>query len=197
MATKHGFNFSDDLFSFVARRLATTHQDAVYDMCADATVRLFKEDDLGQSSLRMVQALTKSIKHKEYRVSPATIRLFLHLKFNINVLETLNKKDDPKAGDKRSHTKMTLDLVLSSEKRAHISKKMKKRKKAQKVIDQEMREAEAEYSVEERSKVQSELLKNIFVIYFRILKHATSTRLFPVTLEGLSRYITDRAAANV
>ncbi|KAJ9058146.1 hypothetical protein DSO57_1015372 [Entomophthora muscae] len=188
MANKHNFNFADELFSFVARRLATTHRDAIYDLCADATVRLFKEDELGQSSLRMVQALTKSIKHKEYRVSSNTIRLFLHLKFNINVLESLNKKDNKKAGDKRSQPKMTLDLVLSSEKRAHISKKMKKRNKEAKVVEQEMREAEAEYSVEERSKVQSELLKNIFVIYFRILKHAASTKLFPVTLEGLSKF---------
>ncbi|KAI0232182.1 hypothetical protein L0F63_005700 [Massospora cicadina] len=188
---KHGFNFSEQVFLFVARRLATTHQDSVYEGCVDATARLFKEDELGQSSLRMIQALTRSIKHKEYRVAPATIRLFTHLKFNIDVLRSSSKdgaNNEKKAGDKRSHSKMTLDLVLPSEKRQHISKRMKKRAKANKVIEQELREAEAEYSVEERNKVQSELLKNIFVIYFRILKHATSTSLFPVTLEGLSKF---------
>lgn len=191
MATHPDFNFSEQLFLFVARRLSTCNQDSVYELCLDATIRLFKEDELGQNSLNMVQALTKSIKNKEYKVAPPTIRLFLHIKFSINVLQANNKDNkgitEKYTGFKRKR-KITVDSKLLSEQKERLSKKMKKRAKAQKEINLELREAEAEYTLEERSRVQSELLKNIFVIYFRVLKESTSTLLFPVTLEGLSKF---------
>jgi nucleolar complex protein 3 len=57
----------------------------------------------------------------------------------------------------------------------------------QKDLEQEMKEADAAVSHEERDRMQGETLKVVFVTYFRILK-ARTPGLMGAVLEGLARY---------
>ncbi|KAI9293580.1 NOC3p-domain-containing protein [Neoconidiobolus thromboides FSU 785] len=188
MVSKAGFNFEDDIIQFIARKMSTTNEDMDLDRCIEYSVRLFKEDEIGYSSLKLVQSLTKSIKHKEYKIAAKVLRIFIHLKLSDNLIKKDSDNKNKKDKDNKNKRKIVVDKKLLDERKEHLSKKRKKRMKAQKEIEREMQEAEAEYTVEEKDKVQSELLKSIFIIYFRVLKEAPSTRLFPVTLEGLSKF---------
>jgi nucleolar complex protein 3 len=51
-----------------------------------------------------------------------------------------------------------------------------------------MAEAEAEVDEEERAQVQTETLKNLFVLYFSILKFPGKSALLPAALEGLCHF---------
>lgn len=59
--------------------------------------------------------------------------------------------------------------------------------KERKVIEKEMKAADATVSHEDRDRMQSETLKLVFVTYFRILK-LRSPNLMGAVLEGLARY---------
>jgi len=61
-------------------------------------------------------------------------------------------------------------------------------KKEQKEINKELREAGAEVDQEERKTVQTETLKLLFALYFRILKNPTPTPLLPSALSGISKF---------
>jgi len=69
----------------------------------------------------------------------------------------------------------------------HLSKKAKKALKEQKEINKELREAEAEVDKEERKTTQTETLKLLFALYFRILKNPP-TPLLPAALTGISTF---------
>ena len=88
----------------------------------------------------------------------------------------------------------------------HLTKKMKKVLRENKEIAKEFRETEAEVDKEERAITvtlsfslfpntycfplfqQTETLKLLFTVYFRILKNPGATPLLPAALHGISRF---------
>ncbi|CAD0082218.1 unnamed protein product [Aureobasidium vineae] len=77
--------------------------------------------------------------------------------------------------------------VKQKQKREFRTKKERKRLREVKGVEKEFREADATVSHEERDKNQSEMLKLVFVAYFRILKQRVP-QLMGAVLEGLARY---------
>ncbi|CAG8518114.1 3139_t:CDS:10 [Diversispora eburnea] len=73
----------------------------------------------------------------------------------------------------------------------HLTRKMKKLEKERKIIENEMKEAEAVVDKEEREKTHTETLKLVFTTYFRILKYAKTSPLLLSVLEGLTNVTTE------
>lgn len=69
-----------------------------------------------------------------------------------------------------------------------ISKKEKKRKREMKKLEKEMQETEAVESQQKRAKLQTEILKFVFVTYFRVLKTVGHSPLLSPVLEGLAKF---------
>jgi nucleolar complex protein 3 len=155
----------------------------VYDSCK----LVFEEDKLGENSLLITKTLLRLMKNKDYNIPSETIELLNYLNLNLSVgdkVDELTTNDDPKQHHKNGKKNKRVIAELSQ----HVSKKQKKKQKVDKELADELREAEAEYTREEVSKFQSETLKQVFIIYFRILKTNPPSPLIPTVLDGLINF---------
>ena len=60
--------------------------------------------------------------------------------------------------------------------------------KEQKKVDKDLQEADAQVSVEERERLQSDTLKIVFSLYFRILKESREAAMLSVVLDGIGTF---------
>ncbi|KAG5654528.1 hypothetical protein H0H81_001169 [Sphagnurus paluster] len=183
------FNFRLNLMGCIVARLSRRSWDTASDLCLNTLVRVFREDLTGVVSLEVVRLLNRMVKEKRFNVHPEVLSCLLHLRLKtelgVRASETATDKpqknpSSSKAAARRAKGKST-DLP-------HLSKKAKKALKEKKEIDKEFREAEAEVDKEERAITQTETLKLLFVLYFRIIKNPRSTPLLPAALHGISKF---------
>ncbi|RFU29965.1 hypothetical protein B7463_g6353, partial [Scytalidium lignicola] len=176
------FNFRGELLKILVSKLSTRKLDVDFVKCRETIETLFRNDEEGTQSLDAVSLLTKMMKARGYRVDESVLNTFLHLrllsefswKASTNHIDKPGKDDEP--GGKRS-----------KKERDFRTKKQRKLLKEQKIVEKEMKQADAIVSHEERDKMQAETLKLVFVTYFRILK-LRSPDLMGAVLEGLARY---------
>lgn len=186
------FNFRSNLLVLIVTRLSSLKFTPASKLCADALISLFREDPSGEVSLDAVRILTKMIKSRSYVVHEEVVKVFFHLRLREELhgvkmdvdgrieRPSSNQTSSEAPGKKRKKGKAAAPGQYQSKRQRKISKE-------QKAIDREMHEAEAEYSREERQRMHNETLKLVFVVYFRILKHASTSSLLPAALEGLAK----------
>ncbi|KAF8853045.1 nucleolar complex-associated protein 3 [Acephala macrosclerotiorum] len=176
------FNFRSDLLKILVGKLSTRRVDNDFVKCRETIETLFRDDDDGTPSLDAVSILTKMMKGKGYRVDESVLNTFLHLRLlsEFSWKASTNYIEKPKDGDNFGGKNL-------KEKRVFRTKKERKLMKERKVIEKEMKAADATVSHEDRDRMQSETLKLVFVTYFRILK-MRSPNLMSAVLEGLARY---------
>jgi nucleolar complex protein 3 len=164
-------------------KLSNWKVDEDFVKCRETVETLFRNDDDGTPSLDAVSILTKMMKARGYRIDESVLNTFLHLrllsefswKASTNHIDRLSKEDGGFAAKKLK------------EKRVFRTKKERKLMKERKIVEKEMKQADATVSNEERDRMQAETLKLVFVTYFRILK-MRSPNLMGAVLEGLARY---------
>ncbi|KAJ1970488.1 hypothetical protein H4R35_005836 [Dimargaris xerosporica] len=179
------FNFRVNLLTAVIGQMCSKKSPAMAKMCCQAIVELFQNDVSGRYSLDAMTIMSKAIKARKYQVAPEVIQSFLYLRLRDELNPQIIHGSDASAkagGKKRRHP------VNDAGQKVHLSKKMRKHRKEARVVEQELKEAEAEYSREEKDKWHSETLKAMFIIYFRILKTPESHSLLPAVLEGLAKF---------
>ncbi|KAJ3148971.1 Nucleolar complex protein 3 [Irineochytrium annulatum] len=176
LVTATHFNFRLNLIAAITSNMSVRSPVDVGIICCNAVKRLFEADEHGEASLEAVKLMGRMIKGKGFKVSAHVIRTFLHLKLREELAG--GRDGGEKAGDKRKR----------KSDRVHMSKRSRKTAKFDQEVEKELKEAEAEYDKEEKAKLQTETLKQLFATYFRILKHADGTPLLPAVLEGLSRF---------
>ncbi|KAG6868376.1 hypothetical protein C0993_004022 [Termitomyces sp. T159_Od127] len=183
------FNFRVNLMSCIVARLSKKSWDSSSELCLNTLIHVFREDLTGVASLEIVRLLNRMIKEKRFNVRPEVLSCLLHLRLKTelgirasdsSVDKPVRKESGSKAAARRAKGKST-ELP-------HLSKKAKNALKEKREIDQEFREAEAEVDKEERVATQTETLKLIFVLYFRILKNPQPTALLPAALHGISKF---------
>lgn len=177
------FNCRNELIAILVLRLSTRKHGADFDRCRDAFEQLFKEDEDGNASLEAVRQLTQMMKSKGYNIHESVLNTFLHLR----LLSELAHRGSTNHIDKPEEDTKMARRAKSKKEREFRTKRERKVMKERKGIEKEMREADAVVSYEERDKNQSEMLKLVFVAYFRILK-ARTPNLMGAVLEGLARY---------
>lgn len=181
LAVPH-FNFRGELLKMLLGKMSGKSRDSDFYKCAEALEILFRTDEDGNASLEAVTLLTKMIKAKNYLVDEAVLNTFLQLR----LLSEFSQKGSHAGVDKDAEQQEPKSKK-QIEKREFRTKKQRKALREQKVIEKEMKEADAAVSHEERDRMQAETLKLVFVTYFRILKARTPS-LMGAVLEGLAHY---------
>ncbi|KAJ3331895.1 Nucleolar complex protein 3 [Blyttiomyces sp. JEL0837] len=188
LTTVTHFNFRVNLMTAVVSKMGSKKPvPEVGIIACNAMVKLFNDDVSGEVSLEGVKLITKMIKSKGFKVDESVLKTFLHLKLNDELIKSKIAEKEEKADKNKGFG----DKKRKREEQAsqgHVSKKLKKALKREKEVEEDMKEAEAEYTREEKQKWQSESLKFVFLTYFRILKNAEKSPLLPTVLEGLSRF---------
>ncbi|OMP83570.1 Nucleolar complex-associated protein 3 [Diplodia seriata] len=175
------FNFRGDIIKILVDKMSTRSIDGDFVRCRETIEKVFEDDEDGNASLDSVTMITKMIKGRNYHVHESVLNTFLHLRLlsefsSKGSYDRIDKPEDDMPRGKKP-----------KEKREFRTKKQRKVMKEQKAIAEEMKEADAAVSHEERDRLQAETLKLVFVAYFRILK-SRSASLMGAVLEGLARY---------
>ncbi|ORY40133.1 NOC3p-domain-containing protein [Rhizoclosmatium globosum] len=179
LTTVTHFNFRVNLLSAIVSKMGTKSPVEVGAIACNGICKLFDGDVNGEPSLEAIKLIARMIKNKDYKVDESVLKTFMHLRLKDELALPTSEKDEKKKqhnDKKRKRDKFT----------PNVSKKMKKLQKKEDEVQNEMKEAEATYSQEEKQKNHSETLKFVFLTYFRILKNAETSPLVPSVLEGLS-----------
>ncbi|KAI9777067.1 MAG: hypothetical protein M1835_005331, partial [Candelina submexicana] len=176
------FNFRGELLKILVEKLSMRKVDDDYVKCRETLESLFRDDESGTPSLDAVSLISRMMKARNYRVDESLLNTFLHLR----LLSEFSYKGSQNHIDKAEEQPQVKGKMLK-EKKVFRTKKQRKLQKERKVIESEMKEADAAVSHEERGRMQAETLKLVFVTYFRILK-ARSPSLMGAVLEGLAKY---------
>ncbi|KAI4290137.1 MAG: hypothetical protein L6R35_000594 [Caloplaca aegaea] len=183
LAVPH-FNFRSELIKILVDKLSSRNRDAEFSKCLDTLQKLFRDDEDGNPSLDGVSQLTKMMKARDYRVDESILNTFLHLR----LLSELSSRGSQNRIDKPTDLSTSSKGVKSNKsKKEFRTKKLRKILKERKAVEKEFSEADAIVSHEERDRLQSETLKQVFIAYFRILKARVSS-LTGAVLEGLAKY---------
>jgi nucleolar complex protein 3 len=176
------FNFRNDLLKIVVNRLAKKLVDADQLKCRETMEDIFAKDNDGVVSLEAVRLLAKMMKARDFNINETVLDTFLHLRllgeFN---MKASRDRVDREPEDDQPHGKK------QKQKREFRTKRERKVQKERKLVEKDMKQADAIVSHEERDKNQAETLKLVFGIYFRILKARIPHLMGPV-LEGLAKY---------
>ncbi|KAJ3552556.1 hypothetical protein NP233_g12853 [Leucocoprinus birnbaumii] len=125
------------------------------------------------------------IKERKFAVHPNVLSCLLHLRLRtelgVRASDTKVEKETQDARDQRRRKGKKTD-------QPYLSKKARKVQKEKKEIEREMREAEAEIDKEDRAATQTETLKLLFALYFRILKNPRPSPLLPAALTGIAKF---------
>jgi len=77
---------------------------------------------------------------------------------------------------------------LKKKQRVFRTKRQRKDLKELQKVQKDLEEGEAQVSAEERERLQSETLKIVFSLYFRVLKETSENAMLSVTLDGIAKF---------
>lgn len=191
------FNFAENIMGIVVARLSKRSWDADSEMCLQAIITVFRHDIAANVSFTLLRLIARMIKERHFKVHPNVMACLLHLRLRseLSVDDGERKKKGKgkgkwqgrgRPGDKDKDKERP--AVKSEIRKQWMTKNMKKAQKEKKEVEREMEDAEAEVDVEDRSKVQTETLKNLFVLYFSILKQPKRGPLLPAAMEGIAKF---------
>lgn len=167
------FNFRKNIIAVVVSHLSRREWSDISKQCFDALVTLLQRDNDGEVSLEAVQLLYRMVRERNFLVHANVLDVLAHLRLREELSQS--HKTGPMgtahATAPRVQQKSKVDpRKVRKGMQVHRSKKETKRAKELEAIEQEMREADAAIDVEERERNQSETLKLVFALYFRVLK---------------------------
>ncbi|WFD35927.1 hypothetical protein MCUN1_002798 [Malassezia cuniculi] len=184
------FNFRKNIVATVVAHLSRKEWNDASKQCFDALVQFLKKDNDGEASLEVVQLLYRMIRERHFLVHANVLDILAHLRLREELTRT--HKTGPMGSAHAAPTPRVQQKNKVDSKRVrkglavHRSKKETKRARELEAIEQEMREADAVINLEERERNQSETLKLVFALYFRILKTSeTPQQLLASALQGI------------
>ena len=180
------FNFRQQLVETIVQMMANNKYPDLSDIACETITKVFRTDKLGELSLEAVKSVAKLVKQRNFMIHPKVLRTLLALRIKeVKQKEELNRKDMKKVRNQ-------LDLM---------SRKERKRNKRMQKLDNQLLEVEAQESQKRRLDFNTEILNQVFVTYFRILKNQREfgfsdeeddnkwfKPLLTPVLEGLSRF---------
>lgn len=178
------FNCRTELLNILVHNLSWREATSNFTKSLATLEQFFRDDEDGAPSLEAVNVLSKMLKAKDYRVREEVLNTFMYLR----LLTELSVKGSTTQTEKVQDDGAKLHgRKVKREKHQYRSKKERKLLRERKAVEKDMREANAAVDYEAREKMQSETLKVVFVVYFRILK-ARIPDLMGAVLEGLAKY---------
>ena len=171
------FNFAKNivhaLIPFTAHKL-----DEVRLLICATFKKLFKDDKRGEISLHAVRQVNHLIKNKRHhQIPPDCLDILIALRIkDVN----LDREREEEISRYKTLTRKEKLLIMSKNER-------RRRKKIER-LEKEVVAAKAEHNKGSKSKHQTETVKLVFTIYFRILKMAPKSGLMGIVLQGLAKY---------
>ncbi|XP_064381917.1 nucleolar complex protein 3 homolog isoform X2 [Halichondria panicea] len=168
------FNFRNNLLVALVPRMASKDKK-VSQLCCETMEKLLKSDQNGDISLEAVQMISKMVKAKSYKTKTAVLDTLLYLQ--------LSAVDEPVSAGGPAMAKKP-----EKKKEMKLSKKQRKHLKEEKMLNRDLQETNAIESRDKRAKMQTEILRVVFTMYFRILKHSRHSPLLRPVLRGLAKF---------
>ncbi|KAI0064596.1 nucleolar complex-associated protein 3 [Artomyces pyxidatus] len=182
------FNFRVNLMGAIVARLSRRSWDEASDLCLNTIIAIFRADETGVPSLEAVRLLNRMVKERRFNVHPEVLTCLLYLRLKTELGIRASEAKIEREEDRQMKGRSAKKGKAKAGEPTHLSKKAKKALKERKEIQKEMKEAEAEVDKEERASNQTETLKLLFVLYFRIIKNPSPTPLLPAALQGISKF---------
>lgn len=164
---KFAFNFHLNIIMALVP-LSDSPLASIHNPACEAFSAVFRADKSFVSSLAIVQQIASYVKQKEHRVRPFVLRSLLTLPLQV-----------------------TMEQGESARKRAKADRKKRRRQQqGGDAIAAGLKEAEAVVDRSERDKTQADILHELVLIYFRVLKSpaAGNSPALPAVLEGLGKF---------
>uniref|UniRef100_M4BN64 Nucleolar complex protein 3 homolog n=1 Tax=Hyaloperonospora arabidopsidis (strain Emoy2) TaxID=559515 RepID=M4BN64_HYAAE len=162
---KYAFNFHLNLVIALVPMADSQFKNIREQACASFEC-VFKSDKTCACSCEIVQQISSYVKQKQHRVQPYIIRTLLVMPLEV-----------------------TMEQGEAARKKAKSDRKKRRRQQADgDTVAAGLKEAEAVVDRAEREKTQADILHELVLIYFRILKQATYSQALPAVLEGLAKY---------
>lgn len=199
---KPDFNFAVNIMDVLVKRLGKKGWDEGHQLSLDAVIYLFQNDTTTTAfnSLHLVRLISRLVRARGFAVRPEVISALLNLRLKDELgsgrvrasASAVYRESEGKHGAVRwNKEKNHKGRKGGKAKEAMLkkgSKKARQAKKEQDAVAKEMREAEGVINQEERERNQTETLKLLFALYFRIVKLDYRSPLLPAALEGLARF---------
>ncbi|XP_046464634.1 nucleolar complex protein 3 homolog [Daphnia pulex] len=171
------FNFAKNIVHALIPFTAHKVDDVRFLICS-AFKKLFKDDKKGEISLHAVRQINHLIKNKRHhQIPPDCLDILIALRIkDVN----LDREREEEISRYKTLTRKEKILIMSKNER-------RRRKKIER-LEKEVVIARAEHSKGSKTKYQTETVKLVFTIYFRILKMAPKSGLMGVVLQGLAKF---------
>ena len=184
------FNYRKNLLASVIAIMSRPVWNASSEQCSQALIQLLRSDADGEIGLELVMLLNRMIRERKLAVHANVLDVLVHLRLREELRRSVRsgpmgrQSSMPTAAENRRADPKQVRKGLAM----HRSKKQVKRDRALREIEAEMREADATLDVEERERHQSETLKLVFALYFRLLKSEVPIALYASALEGIVQF---------
>eukprot|EP01088_Endostelium_zonatum_P010573 TRINITY_DN2407_c0_g7_i1.p1 TRINITY_DN2407_c0_g7~~TRINITY_DN2407_c0_g7_i1.p1 ORF type:complete len:1021 (-),score=347.95 TRINITY_DN2407_c0_g7_i1:35-3097(-) len=171
------FNYTNNIITILIP-LMNNDASKICNIACEAITSIFTSDKTGETTLQTVSAVGNYIKQKCYVVKLEMLQTFTAIEY----------LDELQPGDVMLDGPVSLKKFLTKQERKKETNAQKKKRKEMEQIDAEMREARNEQNAHDKRVRQTEILRSVFVIYFRILKKNKKSPLLPAVLEGIAKY---------
>ncbi|VDM01680.1 unnamed protein product [Schistocephalus solidus] len=162
------FNFSDDLLRAILPHLLD-RRSSVREIISRSLKSIFNTDTTGESTLLVCRAVHRLARGMHYRIIPDVAYVLAGI--------PIKEVADQNGFDKRSRVERKLK-----------SRRERKKDKVLAKFEKDQAETVASKSHEERLRINSQILKEILFVYFKILKTTSDSNLLSAVLAGLSTY---------
>lgn len=139
------FNFRVNILTAIISKMIMKKNPDITKMCCDAIEKLFINDEIGEHSLEAMKIISDMFKAAKNDVLAITLDPFL----------SLNLKDCNSKRIQSSKASMYDNPKKRKKETVHVSKKMKKINEYRKEVDQELKEAESSFDLEEKQRFVS------------------------------------------
>ncbi|WFD30697.1 hypothetical protein MSPP1_001721 [Malassezia sp. CBS 17886] len=193
------FNYRKNLLAAVVSHLSRRAWTDSSAQCYTAVVQLLRNDAGGEVSLEAIMLLYRMIKERKLAVHPNVLDVLTHLRLRDELSKAhrsgpMGSASAPARSAKRAAPTPAQNRRADPRKvrkglAVHQSKKEAKKNRELAEIERELAEADAGIDAEERERNQSETLKLVFALYFRVLKTPNvPPMLLASALEGIVHF---------
>lgn len=188
LAAHPHFNYRDQIIQNLVHYNAQTRHRKCAELAHHYLSKALRADKLGEVSLEITSAICDITKKLRLSLSASLFQTLLNLKLI-----------DVKQADQDAKEKAKAERQKVAELKKKQSRKERKRQKKMKKLKNELLEAEAHVTVDQKLKYHKTILKKLFVTYFRLLRYHEElmgekgetkkfVKLLPPVLEGISKF---------
>ncbi|XP_076311542.1 nucleolar complex protein 3 [Tachypleus tridentatus] len=172
LVTHPEFNFRENII-YLLIPLMANRNSTVSEMCCETVQKVFRNDKLGETSLLILKQMSKMMKGRNYEVPPKVMQTLLSLNVRECDLKSQEKTNEKKTSNKNQQI---------------LSRRERKRKKRMMNLEKELLETEADENKVTKARFQTDILNQIFFLYFKILKNKSKSPILTPVLEGISKF---------